>query len=291
MKGYKSARYKFTLGDISFTVDIDESLYAPLRNAKAIEDTPRALHFHPMHEIFFVAEEKLTVKTEKRTQEFCSSIFCVPPLLNHLSERSTDYRLLFSVKQTNARPSPLSKFYNDLLSTREIVNVAPLNAECHRYLNELADLFYSGKEALTDEIICSILKILFYKIYAESVIRKTPTPAYGEESYYSIISRMLSRCSVPGNEITLATISEELHLGEKQCSRIVKKYYGKPLGEAVLEEKLLRASYLLATTDLPISDIAKESNFRSENYFFTSFKKRFHLTPLRYRKEIRAHNM
>ena len=67
-------------------------------------------------------------------------------------------------------------------------------------------------------------------------------------------------------------------------AHIVKKYYGKSLSQVINDEKLGYASYLLTATSLPISDVAIQSNFHSDNYFFQKFKDHFGETPLQYRK-------
>ena len=105
------------------------------------------------------------------------------------------------------------------------------------------------------------------------------------------------------------------HAGPQNIARVIRymeKHYAKPLGRANLAHianmsgatffrhfrkatgsspmdylqtiRLNQAEGLLRTTSLPLPDISTRCGFCDCNYFITYFRKRYNITPLRYRK-------
>lgn len=55
-----------------------------------------------------------------------------------------------------------------------------------------------------------------------------------------------------------------------------------------LERRLARAKNLLASSDMPVKDIAKTLGFNSSWYFAHFFRKHIHSSPASYRKRYRS---
>ena len=86
------------------------------------------------------------------------------------------------------------------------------------------------------------------------------------------------------NKITLGYVADRLFLSERQAARIIKKAYNQSFSELLLSRRLTVASVMLTTTGEKVSGIAESTGFRTENYFFSCFRKRFGMTPICYRK-------
>lgn len=56
----------------------------------------------------------------------------------------------------------------------------------------------------------------------------------------------------------------------------------------LIRYRLMQAAGLLCTTEKSVSDIAAETGFESAGYFCRKFKKRYHMSPLEYRRNQRA---
>ena len=279
-----NAKYTFTMGGINFDVEIDDSLSAEYRAKKYPESNKKSLHYHPLHEVFFVFDEGISVVFEDGTKEFKNCILCIPPNTKHFTNRTSDYRLLFSCNANGPVKDGFSNFFKNIF-TSSIFCVPAIKQDVKDFLRELFFHFNNPQTVVIDEVIVSFLKILFFHIYILNGAPFLRNEKYGKESRYIVISRLVNECTTPGNDVTLSTIAEELHLSEKQVSKIIFKYYGKPLSEVITEEKLEYALYLLSTTNTPITEIAYKCNFHSENYFYHLFKKKFGVTPLKYRKQ------
>ena len=283
---YKSfnASYSFTLGGIRFKIDIDHSLSAEINREGGFINESNMLHYHPMHELFFVFGDPLKITTEDEELEYQGSVVCLPPFIEHRSKGKSYYRLLFSYEVKERGGSPLADFFASCFTPDKIFCSGTVSPELRAYLEELCRLTYNKSGELEKELVTSVLRLIFYHVYKGSSPEVKENADNRKESYYLIIDRMINRCTEPNFEIDLASIAEELHLSKKQTARIINKYYKKPLSVLVLEKKLEFARYLIASTRLPISEVAQKANFRSENYFYSKFKNSFGCTPLHYRK-------
>ncbi len=282
-ENYLNAKYSFELGGMSFTVEIDDTLSAEYRSKNYPAAIKKTLHFHPLHELFFVFDEEIKITLESNTSEYKNCIVSLPPNMKHFTYRSFDYRLLFSCTEKEKTKNAFSSFYNNILNSDTVCCIPSIKPNMKVYLDELCDLFYNQRNTLSKEILTSLLKLIFYNLYLHS----TPfaqNSDYSEESRYIIMSRIISSCTTPGNDVTVSKIADALHLSEKQASRMIHKYFDCSLTEVITNEKLDYSCYLLTSTDIPIADVAYKSNFHSENYFFYLFKKKFGITPLKYRK-------
>ena len=284
---YFNTSYTFTLGGIRFSVDVDISLSAAVKNENYQAAANKVLHYHPMHELFFVFNDPIIIKTEAGVSEYKNCILSIPPHTKHSSERISDYRILFSFGAKNEVNTELFRIFNALFSSRQIFSIDNSNPELKTYFEEFSRLFYNRDNFLEREPAVSLLKLIFYRIYllCEHSVKISVTQ---KESYYLIISRLIAASTKSDSTPTLSTAAEALHLSEKQTSRIISRYFGKPFSALVNEAKLDYSKYLLESTSLSVSEIALQSNFRSENYFYSQFKKAFGTTPLQYRKRIKG---
>ena len=282
-----NASYKFTFGEINFQIDLDETL----SSEQKLRDYPvtknKAFHDHPFYEMFFTFDGETSIVFENGTQKYQNSIVCLPPATKHYNLRSSDFRILFSHTEKNGSKGNFAKFIAEFLAADSVCEIPITASGLRGYLEELCRVFYNQKNELDREVIASILKCILYSVYSsyndsESVKKQD---YFASESRYIIISSLITRCTTPGSEITVAAIADELCLSKKQTSRLIYKYYGRHLSEIITDEKLNYAAYLLKNTDISIYDVAFESNFHSYSYFCQLFKKKFGTVPLNYRKE------
>ena len=85
-------------------------------------------------------------------------------------------------------------------------------------------------------------------------------------------------------ELALDTISDELFMSKYYMCRIFKEYTGFTITEYVNTLRIKKATQILETSNLSISDVAAELGFESASYFERIFKKIMNVTPLKYRK-------
>lgn len=67
-------------------------------------------------------------------------------------------------------------------------------------------------------------------------------------------------------------------------NREFKKYMGCSIKQYIIRKRLGVATVLLTTTDSSIEEISDNLNFSTISNFINTFKKRYHITPAKYRK-------
>ena len=281
---YITARYTFAMGDVNFTVEIDDTLSAEYVRNKYIDEDRKRLHYHPLHELFLVFDDGIEITLEDGKKEYKNCILSLPPNKKHTTNRISDYRFLFSCSPRGNTGDGFSEFFLNMFSSEDVYCIPKIEGALVTLLRELLFHFSNPQTNVINDVIVSLLKVILFNIYVSAETPFVLKEKYSDESRYIILSRLISECILPSNDVTLSTVAEALHLSEKQASKIIYRYYGKSLTEVITEEKLEYASYLLSSTDVPISEIAYRCNFHSENYFYCVFKRKFGVTPLKYRK-------
>jgi AraC-like DNA-binding protein len=172
-----------------------------------------------------------------------------------------------------------------MLSSSELIEL-PLSEQLYFYRQEmkaaLSNLEGNGRLMLSHIFALTLLHIanaLDITVQAQS--KQQP---YILSKYLPKIEELI-KLNLFTEHITLDFLAERLFLSKKQVSRIIKRGYNCSLPELVTNAKLTIAAAQLRRTKKHISEIIRELNFQTENYFFTLFKKKYGCTPLAYRKQ------
>lgn len=271
--------YTFKLGGVRFDIDIDESFSVTKSDASS---DSHHIHYHARHELFLLGEGPLTVYTDSGPTVYKNCVVIVPAFCEHYTKRTDDYRILFSTECTGQTKNSFTDFTESSFSADVPISFEA-SSSIIQYIKELENLINDNNE-LQNEAISSLLKLIFYRIYSLSGMGKNQSSTNVNESYIILIERALGEYT---SDVTLASVAKSMHLSTKQTSRIIMKFFKKPLSALLAERRLAIARELLASTDLPISEIVRRVNFRCENYFYSQFKKVYGLTPLAYRRRDR----
>lgn len=81
------------------------------------------------------------------------------------------------------------------------------------------------------------------------------------------------------DDISLASVADELHISPEYLSRTFKKQTGTNFNNYLNNIRLQRALELLKDYELPVSEIAMQTGFQSPAYFSKCFKSAFGLSP------------
>ncbi|HEY2068401.1 MAG TPA: AraC family transcriptional regulator [Rhizomicrobium sp.] len=84
-------------------------------------------------------------------------------------------------------------------------------------------------------------------------------------------------------KLTLDSIGRACGLNRAKLTRGFKTVFGTSIAEALSEERLLRASVLLQTTNKPVSNIGYEAGYLNNASFTRAFARRFGVCPSEYR--------
>lgn len=84
-------------------------------------------------------------------------------------------------------------------------------------------------------------------------------------------------------DISLKTLSEEIHLNSIYISRLLKKIIGYTFLEILTATRMIKAAELLRNTDINISQVSEAVGINDQRYFSQVFKKIFNQTPRHFR--------
>jgi AraC-like DNA-binding protein len=89
-------------------------------------------------------------------------------------------------------------------------------------------------------------------------------------------------------EWTLVRLASEINVHPVHLSREFRKHFHTNLGDYLRLIKVQRAMTLLGEPDRLLTDIAFESGFADQSHFIRSFRNYYGMTPLEYRRLLRA---
>jgi AraC family transcriptional regulator len=82
---------------------------------------------------------------------------------------------------------------------------------------------------------------------------------------------------------SVTEIAASVGVHPSHLARSFRAYYRESLGECVRRLRLEWAASRLVRADVPLATLANEAGFVDQSHFTRAFKRRFGLTPARYR--------
>ena len=248
----------------------------------------RNMHFHLYLEVFFVFDDEMLLVTESQVYRFKNSVVCVPPHLNHYAVFSGKANGISIGVQEDKIGSGAMTLLPSLSLCAGNVSALPMDEDTEFYLRRIASSINEEKpnnKLKTTPLITLLVLHLFdsMNVYLSKKQRKTDAEYL---KYVQEIETTLGQIYV--TDVTLSTLAQRMFLSEKQVARLIKRAYGTTLSELILNKRMSVAEKLLLTTDKSISEIAKELNLKNESYFFVLFKKKYGVTPLKYRNQFKG---
>jgi AraC-like DNA-binding protein len=87
--------------------------------------------------------------------------------------------------------------------------------------------------------------------------------------------------------LTLEQLAEEAHMNKFYLSHAFKREYGISPINYMISRRIEESKYLLAETDLSMSQIAQLLGFSSLSYFSQVFRRTQSVTPMEYRQSTK----
>ena len=86
--------------------------------------------------------------------------------------------------------------------------------------------------------------------------------------------------------LTLEQLADEVHMNKYYLSHAFKREYGVSPINYMISRRVEESKYLLAETDLPMSQISQLLGFSSLSYFSQVFRRSQNISPMEYRKSV-----
>jgi AraC-like DNA-binding protein/mannose-6-phosphate isomerase-like protein (cupin superfamily) len=249
------------------------SINAPLSN-----DYMKTTHTHFTFEVFFVTSGSLTLVTDHDTTEYKSCVLIIPPKLKHFSAPTggESYCLLVSFNGETSMEEQLSKGVCELPITDDIIFYIKKFTEKSLENSSVAEIDATHLAALIFNDLFSDLKAANIRIHSKK--KNASKHINAIEAYINNHIR---------TKLTLTSVAKNVFLSPRQVSRIIEKEYGCSFSKLITEKKLAIAAVMLKNSDMKIAEIANQIFCGSETYFYSLFKAKYGVSPLKYRKEMR----
>ena len=141
---------------------------------------------------------------------------------------------------------------------------------------------YYEQDALSDDALLASLSYLFVR-----VLRSCNSQAVSERRMSCPEKAVEFIKNNYANKIALSDVAEYCGVSNGHLSRMFKKQMGIGLNEYLYSLRLKRADEMLVNqTGFSISDVAFRCGFNDSNYFSSSFKRKYGISPSERRKNI-----
>jgi len=117
----------------------------------------------------------------------------------------------------------------------------------------------------------------------EGIMQKNPI--IRENNYKDKIIKLIDE-NVSDSSFSLSFLANDLNISTGYCSSLFKKIFGISFKEFVICNRLEKAKILLLSSDLKIYEISEKIGFEDPYYFSTSFKKRYGVSPNKFKETI-----
>ncbi len=128
---------------------------------------------------------------------------------------------------------------------------------------------------------------LFTELFQQDLRRKQ-TVAEGEYSVRDRLRGMIRQ--MPSSEfrnVSIGDLARQLNCSPRHLSRLFRQEFDASFREKQTEIRLARAKQLLAATNTKVLDVALESGYQSHSLFNLVFKRRFGMSPGKWREQYR----
>lgn len=150
-------------------------------------------------------------------------------------------------------------------------------------IGKIEDELASGAELADDaaRLHTKLLSIWFARTLAEDSTRaeRPETRAVSlTEAFTALVEQDFRR------PVGVSYFADALGVTPTHLSRVCRAVSGHPALDILVDRRHYEACRLLRDTSLPVSDIARQTGFRSAAYFTRAFKSRAAMTPSAFRK-------
>ena len=247
--------------------------------SKDEKDWKSVFHTHHFTELFFVVngEGNFLFRDEKyhiRTGD----LVIIPPYMEHTEQSIKNTPLeyyVIGVEGISFQPADEETCVQVFCNFSNKSLISDLFAQM---LYEVRNPSYGSDKICHDLLEILILRIVRY----QHVIPVPITSTYMTKECARIKEYLDINYSEP---ITLDTLTELTHMNKYYMAHSFAKYTGQSPIQYLNQRRMEAACTLLKDTDHSISSISSTVGFSSQSYFTQAFRKKYGMTPIKYRQQ------
>lgn len=270
---------------------------------KYVRDIVERKHAHNFFEVNYVFSGSCRMVFENETRMLQEGQLCViaPDSLHDVTLNDDSVAISLMLRQSTfettffrllAQEDLLADFFRRILySAKSSANYLLFTTDnSSQVKNSIKNIFMECyvSDVYSNTCVVSRIHLLFSLLlrkYGQTIQCYEPQRAMNTQVGFTQILQYIQEHY---QTITLESLAERFHYNPSYVSRLVKANTGHTLTELLTVRKLSQASDLLLYSKMRIQEIASAVGYDSVDHFSRQFKKKFRVSPDRYRKEIRA---
>ncbi len=270
-----------------------------IRHIRFIE-TP--LHKHDFLEIAYVFKGKMVQKIEGKDVHLKEGelIFLNQHILHEIKAANEDdvilnfvikpkfFDCIFSLinEENIISKFILSTIYSESIKGEYLFFAISENKKVREILEDIIEELYND-----DFLSQTKVKLLIGLLIIELLKNPDKIIEYSEESFENkIVITTLKYIEENYKNGTLNSISSKLNQPYYKISKLLKEFTGLTFKELLQEKKIQKASVLLKNSNYSIESIVDEVGYENASYFYKIFKKKFGISPKKYRDDLNKVN-
>ena len=269
------------------------------------------LHWHEGFEVIYIRRCRATVvRDNRRTMHHAGDVVVVPPRSLHSIEllpESLNHQTPQALSVTIS-PTELMPMYPYISAMQQNLNYTDIEIHSHNRLEECCERIFT---ALTEGASHRFLEAnAWFYLMLNEIFSPPPFESYAVSAPYAsesmpederrssadhelqegrIVQRVRKYIQHHYAEaLSSTTVAQRFGYSREHLSRMFSAYSGMTLKEYTTRVRLLIACDLLANTDMPITQVVKESGFPSTQTMRCAFSRQIGCTPSQYRSRARA---
>ncbi|WMI64805.1 substrate-binding domain-containing protein [Aestuariibaculum sp. YM273] len=128
-------------------------------------------------------------------------------------------------------------------------------------------------------------KLRYYYVNNMHKIESDQNFGLFEQNFITSINKLIEN-NLDNSKFSVEQLAEGLNISRVQLYRKLKAILGVNISDYILNIRLERAKVLLETSPLTVSEIAYATGFSTPNYFSTTFKNKYNVSPKTHRTEF-----
>jgi AraC-like DNA-binding protein len=130
---------------------------------------------------------------------------------------------------------------------------------------------------------------LFIQTFGQELSSAKSAPAEGDDARARLTKLLEQMAASDLLEMNFVELAEKLRCTPRHLSRTFHQVVGMSFREKQAELRMTRAQELLATTESKVLEVALESGYQSVSLFNLIFKRRFGVSPGKWREQIKCY--
>lgn len=280
----KSAReYEYDAAGVRLTI-----MYGviPMFYKESTSLTIELFHTHSWFEIFCATKQPITLYFEDHVCRLApGEAIIIPPGLYHYAifPDLEDKEFAFDFSVQYLEKSETARTLQGLLPTNTARKLQ-INHVCENLINYLINALDNRNSVLCGTYLLALL-LNFSQCNDPSLPTARESSTDNKASrIYKIEQAIFTHFT---GQLPIKRLAEELHLSQRQVSRIIQQHYGTSYRSKNKDLRMQAAARKLQR-GMPIAQVATEEGYNSLSAFYTAFRKTFGMTPAQYQKKHNA---